>query len=43
MPIKGDLVTVEGDSLYAAITNKAPVLEIKPNHNDKELYDFKQW
>ena len=33
-------MTIEGDGLYATITDKGPVPEIEHNHNEEELYNF---
>jgi len=41
MFIKGQVVTIKGDNLCATITKKGPILEIKHNHNDDKLYNFK--
>ena len=38
--IKGEVVTIEGDSPCATISNKRPLLKVEHNKNDEELYKF---
>ena len=40
MLIKGEVVTIEGDNLYATITSKGLVLEIEHDRNEEEVYNF---
>ena len=35
------MVSIEGDNLFGTITDKGPVLEIKHNRYDDELYNSK--
>ena len=40
--IKGYVITIEGDNFCVAIGNKGPVLEIRHDRNDEEVYNFER-
>ena len=40
MLVNSKVMTITGDSLYAIVTNKGPVLEIERNHHNEKLYNL---
>ena len=40
MLIKGEEVTIEGDTLCVIITRNGPVLEVEHSQDDEELYNL---